>query len=107
MSRKDRAKQFAPFDALKGLHEALKLKEYEHDRIVKGDIPQEQIETISKTLLDLDKNEVVEVEFYHDGYYTTITGKSRVDIINQKLKVDNFEISFDDIVELVKKTPQS
>ena len=57
MPRKQRAKQFAPFDALKGLHEALKIKEYEHDRILKGDIPPEQIENISKILLELKKDE--------------------------------------------------
>ena len=28
MSRSDRAKQFAPFDALKGLQETIKIKEY-------------------------------------------------------------------------------
>lgn len=33
MPRSKRSAQFAPFDALKGLQEALKLKEYEHARI--------------------------------------------------------------------------
>ena len=33
MSRSDRAKQFAPFDALKGLHETIKIKEYEHEAL--------------------------------------------------------------------------
>ena len=67
MSRQDRAKQFAPFDALKGLHEALKLKEYEHDRMIKGDIPPEQIEVISKILLELKKNDVIKVKYFYDG----------------------------------------
>ena len=43
MPRGDRARQFAPFDALKGLQQALRLKEYEHDRIEKGDITEEKI----------------------------------------------------------------
>ena len=102
MSRKDRAKQFAPFDALKGLQDALRLKEYQHERTIKGDIPEEKIEAISKILLDLDKDEMVEVQYFYDGYYKTLIGKARVDIIEQKLKVNNQIIPFDDIVELNK-----
>ena len=43
MPRIERARQFAPFDALKGLSEALRIKEYEHDRILKGDLSEEKI----------------------------------------------------------------
>ena len=102
MPRKQRAKQFAPFDALKGLHEALKLKEYEHDRMEKGDISPEQIENISKLLLDLKKDEVVKVKYFQDGYNKELTGKSRVDILEQTIKVNDILISFDDIIEIEK-----
>ena len=102
MPRKDRAKQFAPFDALKGLQDALRLKEYQHERTIKGDIPEEKIEAISKILLDLEKDEMIEVQYFYDGYYKTLIGKARVDIIEQKLKVNNKIIPFDDIVELDK-----
>lgn len=104
MPRKQRAKQFAPFDALKGLHEALKIKEYEHDRILKGDISQEQIEAISKVLLKIKKDEMVEVKYFHDGYNKTISGKARVDILMQELKVNDMIILFDNILE-IKKAP--
>ena len=33
MPRVDRAKQFAPFDALKGLQDALRVKEFEHESL--------------------------------------------------------------------------
>ena len=102
MARKDRAKQFAPFDALKGLQDALRLKEYQHERTIKGDIPEEKIEAISKTILDLEKDEMVEVQYFYDGYYKTLIGKARVDIIEQKLRVNNQIIPFDDITELSK-----
>lgn len=100
MPRRDRAKQFAPFDALKGLREALHLKEYEHERVLKGDLQPEQIESISKTLLNLNKDDVVEIKYYYDGHYKTIVGKARVDIFNQEIKVNNTKISFDNIFEL-------
>ena len=80
MPRKDRAKQFAPFDALKGLQEALRLKEYQHDRTIKGDIPEEKIEAISKTLLELEKDDLVEVQYFYDGYYKTLIGSGTPDL---------------------------
>jgi len=36
MSRQNRAKQFAPFDALKGLQLSLREKEKEHEKEVKN-----------------------------------------------------------------------
>lgn len=38
MSRIDRAKQFAPFDALKGLHEALIEQEIKHENAINNKI---------------------------------------------------------------------
>ena len=49
MPREDRAKQFAPFNPLRGLSKTLRLKEYEHDKILKGDLSEEQIESISSS----------------------------------------------------------
>lgn len=102
MPRKDRAKQFAPFDALKGLQDALRLKEYEHERGLKGDIQEEKIAEISKTLLEIQKNEMVKLTYFFDGYYKEITGKAKVDIINQEIKVDNIKVNFSDIFDIVR-----
>jgi len=102
MSRQMRAKQFAPFDALKGLQDALRLEEYKHERSEKGDIPQEKIEKISKVLSTIEKGDIVEVIYFLDGYNKTIKGKSKVDIIEQKIYVDDKVITFDDIYELKK-----
>ena len=102
MPRGDRARQFAPFDALKGLQQALRLKEYEHDRIEKGDITEEKIEEISKTLNDIEKGYDVEVTYFCDGYYKTLKGKSKVYVYEQKLIFDGTIILFDDITELTK-----
>lgn len=102
MPRGDRARQFAPFDALKGLQETLRLKEYEHERIQKGDIPEEKIEEISKVLSGLEKNDQVEITFFYDGYYKTMVGKSKVDVYEQKINVNGQIIAFDDITDLKK-----
>ena len=50
MPRKDRAKQFAPFDALKGLHDALRLKEYKHEKVAKGEMSEDDAKAISDVL---------------------------------------------------------
>ena len=103
MPRRDRAKQFAPFDALKGLQAALRLKEYEHERMIKGDIQEEKIEEISKTLSEIEKGDEVEVTYFYDGYYKTINGPAKVEIEFQILKIDKLEIKFDDIFDIKRK----
>lgn len=102
MSRQMRAKQFAPFDALKGLQDALRLEEYKHERSEKGDIPQEKIEAISRILSSIEKGDIVEITYFLDGYSKTVKGKSKVDIIEQKIYVNDKVISFDDIYEVKK-----
>jgi hypothetical protein len=44
MSRQNRAKQFAPFDALKGLSSALRQKELEHENELKKRVRHEKLE---------------------------------------------------------------
>lgn len=102
MPRHMRAKQFAPFDALKGLQEALRMEEYKHERTEKNDLSQEKIEEISTAISSLEKNDVVEVEYFEDGYYKTIKGKTKVNIIEQLLIIDNnTTISFSDIYNIL------
>ena len=50
MNRQDRAKQFAPFDALNGLREALAKKEYDLGKVERGDHSEELDSEISEKL---------------------------------------------------------
>ena len=102
MSRSDRAKQFAPFDALKGLQETIKIKEYEHERIICGEMSEDEIKEISAVILSLEKGDSVNVDFFRDGHVLNLTGLVKVDVFNQKLFVGAFEISFDDIRKIRK-----
>ena len=102
MPRSERAKQFAPFDALKGLQKALRMKEYEHERNLKGDLPDEKIEAISNLLLKLKKGEVVYAKYFDDGFYKEIQGKVLVDITKQLIVIENKKINFNDLFELEK-----
>ncbi|MBQ3048109.1 MAG: YolD-like family protein [Clostridia bacterium] len=102
MNREDRAKQFMPFDALKGLSDALKMKEYEHDRICKKDLSEEKIFNISNTLLNIKKNDLISVEYFCDGHYLNICGRCLVDIANKKIIVSQVQIDFDSIYDIKK-----
>ena len=87
MNRADRAKQFAPFDALKGLHDALKVKEYEHERIAKGDITEEKAIEMSRLLINLEKDDNLYVEYYSDGQILSLSGKAVLEIEKNMLKI--------------------
>lgn len=102
MSRQDRAKQFAPFDALKGLREALYLKEYERNKIERGEVQPETAEKISQILFNMEKGDSLSVTYYNDGYYHKITGVAKLNIETQTLKVMGKNISMEDIVDIDK-----
>ena len=100
MSRQDRAKQFAPFDALKGLHEAIKLKEFEHEMISKNEMSEDEIKIISAELSKIEKGDKVWVKFFRDGHIVVLEGDAQIDVFEQVLKVGAFIVYFDDIKEI-------
>lgn len=100
MPRRQRAKQFAPFDALKGLQDALRVKEFEHERISKGDISEEKVVEISKVLMEIDKNSFVKATYFKNGHYVNVEGNAVLNCAFHKLKVGNVEINFDDLFDL-------
>lgn len=101
MPRSERAKQFAPFDALKGLQKALRLKEYEHDRMVRGDIDDETIDKISKQLQKIKKNDSIYIKYFEDGYYKELKEKvRRIDVNKREVELESKTIFFDDLFDL-------
>lgn len=99
MDRENRAKQFMPFDALKGLREALAAKE----KIIvpKKELSEEQKELLDYRLQELKVMDMVTVEYFHKGEYLQMTGVvSKIDLERKTLTVVNREIRFADISEL-------
>lgn len=103
MSRADRAKQFAPFDALKGLRFALYLKEYEKEKVDRGEVQGEMAEKISQTLFNLNKGDTLWCKYYHDGYYKEAVGRAKIDLEKNTLIVGDRTIPIDDIFDLNKQ----
>jgi len=95
----DRAKQFMPFSALKGLDEALREKE----RVVveKTELSEESAEDIANTLNLIEKGTYVQVVYFADGEYISAEGMvTTFDKIFRRMTVVKTEIEFDDIYRL-------
>lgn len=99
MSREQRAKQFMPFAALKGLPEALAEKE----RIVvpKVELSEEMAAELDRKMHLLEKGKVATVVYFSKDEYLRKTGMvARVDVSARVLQVVNEKISFDDILDV-------
>lgn len=99
MDRADRAKQFMPFDALKGFREAL--REKERILVPKRDLSEEQKEEIDRKLHQVKRNDMITVEFFQDGEYVQVTGLvSGMDTDSRILRIVNTRIPFENISDL-------
>lgn len=98
--QQDRARQFASFDALKGLQESLKLEEYKHDMIIKGDIQEEKANEISLTLSNLKKNDYTTATYYEDGHYHTIEGITKLILQEGVVLVGIKKININDLIDI-------
>ena len=102
MPRARRAKQFMPFDALRGLKEAIAAKE----RVIEPRrYPSEDaIAEINATLLGLHKGQIITVVYYgiYEQVYLQLTGPvTKVDSYWQNLQVGNTTIEFPEIDQLL------
>ena len=101
MDRSNRAKQFMPFDALKGLREAL--QEKERILVPKRELSEEQKEELDYKLRQIQKMDMVTVEYFQNGEYVQVTGiVTRIDETSRILKVVNTKIDFGAISRLEK-----
>ena len=75
MNRIDRAKQFMPFDALKGLREELRLREKMMLRTERRELCEEEAERLSAAILALTVGQTIELLFYEGGHYRLLSGE--------------------------------
>ena len=106
MPRSRRAKQFMPFDALRGLKEAIAANE----RVIEPRrYPSEDtIAEINATLLGLHKGQIITVVYYgvYEQVYLQLTGPvTKVDSYWQNLQVGNTTIEFPEIDQLLTDIP--
>ena len=97
-----RAKQFAPFDALKGLKEAIAVKEKRPEP--RKELTDYMKEQINNALQELRKGQQVTVVYYGSMEQETlqITGTvMKVDAYWQTLQVNKVAIDFTEIYEII------
>lgn len=101
MNNIDRAKQFLPFDAMKGLSEALRKKEEQRTRVERRVLDEGEIESISRALMRAEVGASVRICFYLDGHYVTIDGRvAKRSIEGKYLVIGEGKIFFEDILSL-------
>ena len=96
-----RAKQFLPFDALKGLQEALREKEIEHEE--KIELSEETLSELNNKFNKIEKGSKVKIKFYKNNKYIEIMGIiTDIDYIKKKIQVNEEQyINISDIINIV------
>ena len=102
MTRQDRAKIFAPFDAMKGLQEALREREERLTRTPRREICEEDVARNSAVLITLKRGMEVEV-FCWSGCHDVVK-RGKITYISQAfngyLELDHEVIEFEDIYDI-------
>lgn len=96
-----RAKQFLPFDALKGLQEALKEKEIEYEE--KKELSEDTLAELNNKFNQIEKGSFVKIRYYRNGRYSEIKGiVTNIDYIKRKIQIDKIEnINICDIIDIL------
>ena len=101
MTRQERAKIFAPFDAMKGLQEALRDREERHLRVERHDISEEQEEHNSEVLAKLTRGMHVRLDYYSAFHDVSNEGiVTDINTVYRFLKLGTEKISFCDIYDI-------
>lgn len=101
MTREQRAKQFMPFDAMKGLQQALRDREERHARVERHEIPEEQQRQNEAVIRKLRKGSAVRIECYRNFHDVTLQGSiTAINIPRHFLVVGEENIFFDDIYRI-------
>ena len=94
-----RAKQFMPFDALKGYKEAIREKQ----RIIvkKKELSDDELEILSRKIKQVKINMIVKVIYFSNNEYIQVTGMvSKINFDNKTITIVKQTISFEDIIDL-------
>ena len=95
-----RAKQFLPFEAVRGLRQALKAKEFEVEAVQKGFLAEEEARTISSILSSLQGGEILEAKYFKDGHYYFAEGKAKLVYEEGYLLIEDLKIPLKDLFGL-------
>lgn len=99
MATADRAKQFIPFSALKGLQEALRAKE--QIPIPRAELSEEHLMELNDIVHRIHEGDLLQIICYHDGCYEKITGRAeKISLPGRYVRIVTRTISFHDIYDI-------
>ena len=100
MGNLDRARLFMPFDALKGLQEALREKEKEVE--MRRELSEESLLLLDEQLQRIYPGDSIKVKLYKAQQYVEVKGKiENVDVIYRKIVMETGQkINFNDVVSI-------
>ncbi len=95
-----RAKQFAPFAALKGFEEAIKKKEKIF--LPKIDFSDEMAQKLDEDLKMIQNGQKITVTYFYDGEYFDISGTvKKLDTFCKTLTLDESTLLIEDIINII------
>ena len=96
-----RAKQFLPFDALKGLQEELRKKEIEYEE--KKYLSEETLTELNDSFNQIEKGSYVKIKYYKNRIYSEIEGTvTNIDYIKKKIQIDKIEnVNIYDVIDIL------
>lgn len=98
MSIENRAKQFAPFSALRGLPDELAVEKI---IVPKAELSPYMEEELNRSISSLKPGDMAEIVYFSDGEYIKTTGLiSRIDAQCHMLQIVEKKIAFDDIYSI-------
>lgn len=98
----ERAKQFLPFAAVKGLTEALEKKEKIF--VTKVEMSEALAMELNEKIHNIQKGSIVTITYFNDDAFIRFTGTVvEIDSIFRTIQIDDTRIDIDDIQDLELK----
>ena len=102
MPASQRAKQFMPFAAVKGLEKAILEQEQTIQRTERIEIGEERVQAINQALNHLEKGKHISVKVYSNGLYRTVQGEvEQIDLAKRAMRVSGTFVPFESITEFI------
>ena len=103
INRIARAKQFLPFDALKGLQEALKEKEIEYEE--RKELSEDSLYELDKIFNKIEIGNTIIIKFYKNRVYKEINGTvTNIDYNKKKIQINKTQnINISDIIKILNR----
>ena len=94
-------KKWAPFSSLIEQATCLEEMKYQRNKIEKPLLTEDQIEKINYILQSYQKDQIVKIKFFHDGYlYVVNTTIKKIDLDNRLLVLGNGKLSFTNLIDI-------